>query len=235
MNWSLGAMAKLIGQRCGKGHVRVLKILRDGPIHTIKEIDVTALLTGDFASSYTAGDNTKVVPTDTMKNTINALAQQHLGEEIERFALTLGKHFLTRSHETLATLRDKTPLLKTYSLREGETDSFCSICGGEVTVLVEPQNLNEAIFLIGGGHCSHAIAKLSADCGLFVTVVDDRSELTKDLPANVGVVALTNPAEFIRNRKWQSDEALVIVSRNYEIDRDAWPPRLRFRESVISG
>ena len=156
-----------------------------------------------------------------MKNTINALAQQHLGEEIERFALTLGKHFLTRSHETLATLRDKTPLLKTYSLREGETDSFGAICGGEVTVLVEPQNLNEAIFLIGAGHCSHAIAKLCADCGLFVTVVDDRSELTKDLPANVSAVALTNPAEFIRNREWQSDEALVIVSRNYEIDRDA--------------
>ena len=43
--------------------------------HTIKEIDVTAMLNGDFATSYTAGDNTKVVPTDTIKNTINVLAK----------------------------------------------------------------------------------------------------------------------------------------------------------------
>jgi post-segregation antitoxin (ccd killing protein) len=87
--------------------------------------------------------------------------------------------------------------------------------------LVEPQNLDEAIFLIGVGHCSKAIAKLCVECGLFVTVVDDRNELMKDLPENVSAVAQTTPAEFIRNREWQQDEALVIASRNYEIDRDA--------------
>jgi xanthine dehydrogenase accessory factor len=123
--------------------------------------------------------------------------------------------------ETLARLREKTPLLKTYSLREGEPDSCGAICGGEVTVLIEPQNLSEAVFLIGAGHCSQAIAKLCVDCALFVTVVDDRSELTKDFPANVATITQPSPAEFIRNREWQSDEALVIVSRNYEIDRDA--------------
>ena len=51
--------------------------------------------------------------------------------------------------------------------------------------------------------------------------MDDRIELTKGLPANAFAVAKTSPAEFIRNREWRSDEALVIVSRNYEIDRDA--------------
>jgi urate oxidase len=52
------------------------------------------MLEGDFGSSYTAGDNSKVVPTDTIKNTINALAKKHLGDETERFGLVLGKHFL---------------------------------------------------------------------------------------------------------------------------------------------
>ena len=89
-------MAKLLGQRYGKARVRVLKILRRDDVHTVKEIDVTALLEGDFASSYTAGDNTNVVPTDTIKNTVNVLAHQHLGEEIERFALILAEHFLKR-------------------------------------------------------------------------------------------------------------------------------------------
>ena len=44
-------MPKLIEQRYGKGAVRVLKILRDGAgAHRIKDIEVTALLKGDFAT-----------------------------------------------------------------------------------------------------------------------------------------------------------------------------------------
>lgn len=80
----------------GKARVRVLKILREQDRQSIKEVAVAALLEGDFESSYTAGDNSKVVATDTIKNTINILAKQHLGEEIEPFALTLGEHFLQR-------------------------------------------------------------------------------------------------------------------------------------------
>jgi urate oxidase len=89
-------MAKLTGHRYGKARVRVLKILRDGPIHSLKDLEVAARLKGDFESSYTSGDNTKVVPTDTIKNTINIFARQHLGPEIERFGLILAEHFLTR-------------------------------------------------------------------------------------------------------------------------------------------
>jgi urate oxidase len=89
-------MAKLTGHRYGKARVRVMKILRDGAVHTLKDLDVAAYLKGDFESSYTSGDNTKVVATDTIKNTINVFARQHLGPETERFALILGEHFVTR-------------------------------------------------------------------------------------------------------------------------------------------
>lgn len=87
---------KLLSNRYGKARVRVMKILREGATHTIKEIDVAALLTGDFAAGYTSADNSKVVATDTIKNTVNVLAKQHLGREIERFSLVLGEHFLQR-------------------------------------------------------------------------------------------------------------------------------------------
>jgi urate oxidase len=89
-------MAKLTGHRYGKARVRVLKVLRDGPVHSLKDLEVAARLKGNFESSYTSGDNTKVVPTDTIKNTINIFARQHLGPEIERFGLILAEHFLTR-------------------------------------------------------------------------------------------------------------------------------------------
>lgn len=87
-------MPKLIAHQYGKARVRVLRVLRDGATHRIKDISVTVLLEGDFASSYTSANNSKVVPTDTIKNTINVLAKQHLGDEIERFAIVLGDHFL---------------------------------------------------------------------------------------------------------------------------------------------
>src|SRR5215213_3747781 len=89
-------MTMVVGHRYGKARVRVMKVLRAGAVHTLKDIEMRALLQGDFESSYTSGDNTKVVATDTIKNTINVLAHQHLAEEIERFAVTLGQHFLSR-------------------------------------------------------------------------------------------------------------------------------------------
>jgi urate oxidase len=73
-----------------------MKVLREGAVHTLQDINVTALLQGDFASSYTSGDNTKVVATDTIRNTVNVFAKQHLAHEIERFAITLGQHFVAR-------------------------------------------------------------------------------------------------------------------------------------------
>lgn len=122
--------------------------------------------------------------------------------------------------DCLKSIAGKEPLLKTYPLREGEPDSFGAICGGDVTVLIEPQNISAAIFLIGGGHCSLAIAKLALECGMHVTVVDDRVELLEGFPDAINRVELP-PAAFISKRTWRNDEALVLVSRNYVLDRDA--------------
>jgi len=123
--------------------------------------------------------------------------------------------------DALASMRGKKPSLKTYPLREGEPDSFGAICGGEVTVFIEPQSVSEALYLIGAGHCAHAIAKLATECGLFVGVVDDRVELLADLPTSVARLSDLSHSDFIASHQWQCDEALVIVSRNHEIDREA--------------
>jgi xanthine dehydrogenase accessory factor len=137
--------------------------------------------------------------------------------------------------DAIKQMRDKKPLLKTYPLHEKSAKSFGAICGGESTVLIEPQNLSEALFLIGGGHCALAIAKLAVECGLFVTVVDDRKELLSNFPPQVAAVDDVDPAKFISGRKWQSDEALAIVSRNYEIDRDALAAALKTQGAGYVG
>ena len=85
---------KLINQNYGKAGVRILKVLRNGAKHSVKEMDVQVMLQGDFEASYTKRDNRLVVATDSMKNTVNVLAKQKFGRETEAFGILLGSHFL---------------------------------------------------------------------------------------------------------------------------------------------
>ena len=87
---------KLISHRYGKARVRVLKVFLHGERHEVKELDVRVTLEGDFEASFTRGDNSLVVPTDTLKNSVYALAKEKLGEEIEAFGLAQGQLLLDR-------------------------------------------------------------------------------------------------------------------------------------------
>jgi xanthine dehydrogenase accessory factor len=137
--------------------------------------------------------------------------------------------------DAIQQMREKNPRLKNYPLHEKSPKSFGAICGGEVTVLIEPQILSDAIFLVGGGHCALAIAKLAVECGLFVTVIDDRKELLSNFPPQVVTICDVEPAKFISGRKWKSDEAIAIVSRHYEIDSAALAAALKTRGAGYIG
>lgn len=89
-------MATLGPNRYGKQKVRVLRKHVDGDTQAVTEISADVLLEGAFDRSFLSDDNTQIVATDTVKNTIIALAHDHLGPCIEEFALHLGRHFLAR-------------------------------------------------------------------------------------------------------------------------------------------
>ena len=74
--------------------------------------------------------------------------------------------------------------------------------------------------LIGAGHCARAIAKLARECGLHVSVVEDRAELLADFAEAHATFSQAAP-EWIAARAWRRDEALVLVSRNFQIDQEA--------------
>jgi urate oxidase len=80
----------------GKAETHMVRVTKGGPdgIHEIKDVNVSIALAGDFAASHTHGDNSKVVPTDTQKNTVYAFAKEEAVGEIEEFALRLGRHFV---------------------------------------------------------------------------------------------------------------------------------------------
>ncbi len=78
----------------GKAENRVVRIYRDHPRHEIRDINVSSALRGDFSAAHLAGDQRRVLPTDTQKQTIFAYAKAVGVGEIEEFALALGRHFV---------------------------------------------------------------------------------------------------------------------------------------------
>lgn len=88
----------LVHNNYGKSRVRLMKVARHGERHEVQEITVKIAFEGEFESVHTQGDNSQVLPTDTMKNTVYALAHQTTEiEEIEAFAGRLANHFLTNN------------------------------------------------------------------------------------------------------------------------------------------
>jgi len=78
----------------GKSEVRLFKVRRDTDVHEVWDLDVRVVLEGDFDAAHYRGDNSKLLATDTMRNTVYALAKDRLTGPIEDFGLALVDHFL---------------------------------------------------------------------------------------------------------------------------------------------
>ena len=87
-------MARLAENSYGKSDVRLTKVVRRNGIHSLLELTVRIMLGGAFEPVYTEGDNSLCIPTDTMKNTVYALARQHDFDSPESFGKILAAHFL---------------------------------------------------------------------------------------------------------------------------------------------
>ena len=86
-------MIELGSNRYGKSAIRLVRVVRDGPRHAVRDLTVAIALEGDFTAAHVEGDNAHVVATDTMKNTVYAFAREHLTGSIERFGQVLAGHF----------------------------------------------------------------------------------------------------------------------------------------------
>ncbi|WP_432533035.1 factor-independent urate hydroxylase [Kineococcus arenarius] len=84
----------LASHQYGKAENRVVRVQRDSARHEIVDLNVTTTLRGDFADAYLTGDQSKVLPTDTQKNTVYAYAKQKGVASIEGYALELARHFV---------------------------------------------------------------------------------------------------------------------------------------------
>lgn len=92
-------MATLAENRYGKSRVRLVQVKRHHDRHDFREWTVQVLLEGDFASCFEVGDNSKILPTDTMKNTVYSLARTSSAGCMEDFSKELVDFLLKRNRQ----------------------------------------------------------------------------------------------------------------------------------------
>src|SRR5580698_3946364 len=71
-----------------------MRIHRDGDRHEVSQLNVKAMMEGDFARAYTHGDNSTSVSTDTIKNVVNIVARENTGLCTEEFCQVLAQKYL---------------------------------------------------------------------------------------------------------------------------------------------
>jgi urate oxidase len=87
--------------RYGKSRVRLVKLDRSTDPHGLVDLTIDVQLEGAFEPVY-EGDNKLCVATDTMKNTVYALARQTSIWHIETFASQVADHFAAKPGVTAA-------------------------------------------------------------------------------------------------------------------------------------
>jgi urate oxidase len=84
----------LAANQYGKAQTRLVRLFRDGDRHDLTDLNVSTTLAGDLAATHLTGDNSRVLPTDSQKNTVYASAAEHGVGQVEEFGLLLARHFV---------------------------------------------------------------------------------------------------------------------------------------------
>lgn len=159
----------------GKSRIRLVQVLRRPDRHDLRDLTIGIRFNGDFDASYIDGDNRDVLPTDTMKNTVYALAARHPVREPETFGLALARHFLDRSPRVR---RVRIRLSEHLWSRIGRGERFHgqAFVRGAPDIRTARVSVERDRTLIGAGVANLTLLK-SADCAFSGFLRDDLTTL----------------------------------------------------------
>ena len=124
----------------------------------------------------------------------------------------------------LAALADGTPRLSRYTLLD-PADGDPGVCGGEVDIYVEPHMPAPVLFVVGAGHVGRAVEELAQWLGNRTSVWDDRPGLLDELAA-ADATHGGSIEDAITAAGVEPDTAIVVVTRDVELDVTILPPLL---------
>ncbi|MGE5277984.1 MAG: factor-independent urate hydroxylase [Acidobacteriota bacterium] len=119
----------------GKSGIRLVKVNRRPGRHELDDVTVAVRLEGDFERAHVDGDNAAVLPTDTMKNAVYALASGNPVQPIEGFGLLLARHFVeSRPNVSRASVRIRRHLWERLDVSGQPHGSAFRRPGGETRI-----------------------------------------------------------------------------------------------------
>lgn len=134
----------------GKSRIRIVKVIRHPDRHDLKEITIQIRFEGDFKTCFTEGDNGNILPTDTMKNTVYALAKNESVEPVEAFGLRLTEFFLNNNPQVLKVTVDLVEHLWTRMNVGGRPHHFSFVNGGNEKHTATITGTRDAVTLEAG-------------------------------------------------------------------------------------
>jgi xanthine dehydrogenase accessory factor len=117
-----------------------------------------------------------------------------------------------------AVIADEQPRTLTFRLTEKESPDSGLMCGGEVTIFVEPVT-TPSLWIFGGGHVSRALCQVAALAGFRVTIADDRPAYANRARFPEASEAVDRPyAEAVAAMPIRANTYCVVVTRGHRED-----------------
>jgi xanthine dehydrogenase accessory factor len=119
-------------------------------------------------------------------------------------------------------IKVRRPELVRYELTDDFAQESGLICGGQMDVYIEPIEPSPELFIVGAGHVGFHLARLAAEVGFRVHVVDDREKFAnaERFPTAVEVVVDDIPS-WIDRANFPANAYAVIVTRGHTNDLEA--------------
>lgn len=93
---------------------------------------------------------------------------------------TIGGGIIEAEAITLASQAMKSGeiIKKKFDLSKEQSSGYDLICGGQLTILIEPMIPPEKLIICGGGHVGQALAKIADMLNFQIWIIDDREEFS---------------------------------------------------------
>ena len=119
-------------------------------------------------------------------------------------------------------LVSRKPKLVKYDLTDDFAQESGLICGGQMTVYIEPVEPAPQLYIIGAGHVGHELARVAQPVGFRIHVLDDREKFAnaERFPGADEIVVESIP-DWLHKADIPPNAYVVVVTRGHTHDLDA--------------
>ena len=119
-------------------------------------------------------------------------------------------------------LLSRKPKLVKYDLTDDFAQESGLICGGQMTVYIEPVEPAPQLYIIGAGHVGHELATAAKRVGFGIHVLDDREKFAnrERFPEADEIIVESIP-DWLHKSEIPPSAYVVVVTRGHTHDLDA--------------